>query len=452
MAAKEQRALQRGKIKQEGNLGISLTLNIPGFPKSNPLIKKCFSYCKTDLLYHLKSQHVELLEDQSIDTCDAAGDFYLVPCRGSQQTVSQLKEWLEDFEGSHPLGRLVDADLTDESGIPVSSGKSKECFICSARPAIECRRLNSHSAEELSGYVQSRMEQFFRLRSEHQKAKELSAYALKSILHEIALTPKPGLVDRFSNGSHADMDFMTFIDSSAAISGWFETLVRAGFDFEEEDYTRALPVIRNIGLRMEHEMYRATGGVNTQKGIVFLLGLALFASGRLFSMQANFDEQLFRQIISEISKGIVERELNDPERNFLSHGAEVYQKYGYSGARGEAESGFKTIFEAGLPYLSHGSLKDESCMLRSFLAIASQNGDTNILYRRGPEVLTEFQHLCKVALDHFSPENYHRVVDFCREEHISPGGSADLLAVTFYLHSIIRAEGENSKTFEISKQ
>ena len=442
----------RGKIRQEGNLVISLSLNIPGFPKSSPLIKECFAYCKTDLLYHLKSHLVELFESKSIEICDAAGDFYLVPCRGSQLTVFQLKELLEDFEGSHPLGRLVDADLTDEKGIPVSSGKSKGCFICSTRPAIECRRLNNHSAIELSGYVQSRMEQFYRMQIEHQKAKELSAYALKAILHEIALTPKPGLVDRFSNGSHVDMDFITFIDSSAAISGWFETLVRAGFTFAEEDYTRALPIIRDIGLRMEHEMFKATGGVNTQKGIVFLLGLALFASGKLFSIKANFDEQLFRNIIREISKGIVERELNDPLPNFLSHGAEVYQRYGYSGARGEAESGFKTIFEAGLPYLSPGSLKDEICMLRSFLAIASQNGDTNILYRRGPEVLTEFQHLCKEALDHFSPENYNEVVDFCREEHISPGGSADLLAVTFYLHSILLEERENSKTFEIRKQ
>ncbi len=86
-------------------------------------------------------------------------------------------------------------------------------------------------------------------------SRNLSSLALQSILYEISLTPKPGLVDKFSNGAHSDMNYNTFINSTAAISGYFNDLVKAGFAFAETDMTKALPVIRNIGLRMEKSMF-----------------------------------------------------------------------------------------------------------------------------------------------------------------------------------------------------
>jgi holo-ACP synthase / triphosphoribosyl-dephospho-CoA synthase len=77
-------------------------------------------------------------------------------------------------------------------------------------------------------------------------------------------------------------------------------------------------------------------------------------------------------------------------------------------------------------------LNDQS-LVNCFLAIASTNNDTNILYRCGPEVLTSFQHLCKNALDNFTGANYAAVGEFCLVKNISPGGSADLLAVSIFL-------------------
>ena len=73
---------------------------------------------------------------------------------------------------------------------------------------------------------------------EHALAKRFSSLGLKALLYEISLTPKPGLVDKFSNGSHADMNYQTFIDSSVAISQWFNELVYAGFAFRGNDYTK----------------------------------------------------------------------------------------------------------------------------------------------------------------------------------------------------------------------
>ncbi|HCX03804.1 MAG TPA: triphosphoribosyl-dephospho-CoA synthase, partial [Clostridiales bacterium] len=38
---------------------------------------------------------------------------------------------------------------------------------------------------------------------------KISNAALKALLYEVSVSPKPGLVDRFNNGSHTDMDMFT---------------------------------------------------------------------------------------------------------------------------------------------------------------------------------------------------------------------------------------------------
>ncbi|MEI8114826.1 MAG: triphosphoribosyl-dephospho-CoA synthase, partial [Bacteroidia bacterium] len=68
---------------------------------------------------------------------------------------------------------------------------------------------------------------------------------------------------------------------------------------------------------------------------------------------------------------------------------------------------------------------------------------TNILYRSNPEVLATFRNLCKMALDNFNDANYSLVIDYCKNENISPGGSADLLAVTIFVWSVMRMQSFN---------
>lgn len=40
--------------------------------------------------------------------------------------------------------------------------------------------------------------------------------AYKSLIYEVSISPKPGLVTSISNGSHSDMDFNTFVASADA--------------------------------------------------------------------------------------------------------------------------------------------------------------------------------------------------------------------------------------------
>jgi len=421
---------------------LSVSLNVPGFPKSNSTTKAFFRYCLNDLKYALIAHRIEIVEEEMVEGCDMAGDFFIVPCSTIILSLTEIKQICEDFEGNHPLGRFIDADLNDQQGNSVSSGKSKLCFFCHQRPAIECRRENAHDFEELRSFMFTKMAAYCLKQKEELMIKKLSSLAQQALLAEISLTPKPGLVDKFSSGRHADMNYQTFIDSTSAISPWFGELVRAGFAFQEDDYIKALPIIRNIGLRMEAAMFEATRKVNTQKGIIFLMGLSLFACGKLFSRNDQFVVEEFRSIIRSICKDIVKKELVGNTQSVKSHGEDIFQRFGFGGARGEAESGFRMVFEYGLPQLIDVAELNDEVMIKSFLAIAANNNDTNILFRSNPEVLDGFKELCRDALENFNDANYSAVIDFCRNENISPGGSADLLAVTIFVW-FVRSQFEN---------
>jgi len=417
-----------------------MSLNVPGFPKSNPTVNNFFKYGLQDLQFMLKSHLVEVHNNEAIERCDAAGDYFVAPFSAGNMTITEVKQICENFEKGHPLGRYIDVDVNDEKGNCISSGKSKLCFYCEVKPAIECRRGQAHDMVQLRSLMFSKMGDYCNRKREYILSKQLASLALKALLYEISLTPKPGLVDRFSNGSHADMNFLTFADSSAAISFYFEELVQAGFAFQGKEYIQALPIIRNIGLRMEAAMFQATGNINTHKGLIFMMGLTLFSSGKLYSSFNQFDPDYFRGIVKDICRDIVKRELQESKPSNSTHGFDVFHSSGFSGARGEAEGGFLTVFEIGLPYLAKENQLSDTALTQCFLAIASQNMDTNILYRGGHDVLMNFQMLCKEALENFSDSNYLKVAEFCRNEYISPGGSADLLALSIFFWSVMKFE------------
>jgi holo-ACP synthase/triphosphoribosyl-dephospho-CoA synthase len=438
LEARDQRAFLKTQIAQRGLPCLSLSLNVPGFPKSNPTVKTFFDYCLREFKYSLKADLVNIIKAEAIEQSDAAGDFYLVPCSLGILTLPEIKQVCEAFEQNHPLGRFIDADLNDQNGETVSSGRSKLCFFCLERPAIECRRENAHEPEELRSFMFPKMAEYCRQKLEEEIIIKLSSLAQQAILSEISLTPKPGLVDKISNGSHADMNYQTFIDSTAAISPWFSDLAREGFSFRNSDLAKALPKIRNIGLRMESAMFAATQNTNTQKGVIFLMGLSLFTCGKLFSQSDQFSTETFRAIIQGICKDLVKKEFVPNSGSGKSHGEEIFLKYGSGGARGEAENGFRMVFEFGLPQLTALTQLNDESLIKCFLAIAANNNDTNILYRSNPQVLSDFKKHCKNALENFSDENYAEVIDYCKNKNISPGGSADLLAVTIFVWSVMR--------------
>jgi holo-ACP synthase/triphosphoribosyl-dephospho-CoA synthase len=442
LASREERAGLRKKIALAEMPSVSLSLNVPGFPKSSAITQKFFEICLKDLIFFLQANRIQVDHDSAISRTDMAGEFFIAPFSAGQESLTEIKELSEAFEEQHPLGRFLDVDITDITGIPVSSGKAKLCFFCRQQPAVVCMRENTHNADELREFMFSKMSAFCLQHRENEICRHLSSLALKAILYEIALTPKPGLVDKINNGCHNDMNFRTFLDSSVVISTYFTDLVYAGFAFHQTDLSRALPVIRNLGLRMETDMFAGTQNVNTQKGLIFLLGISLFACGYLFAGQEHFESERFREIVKQICRDLAGKELSQHDLKNKTHGETIYSRYAVPGARGEAEKGFPMVFEFGLPELLRCKELTDEAMQRAFLSIAANNPDTNIIWRSGPEVLENFRILANNALRHYNPENYGKLMSYCVKENISPGGSADLLAVTLFIYFLIKSDRE----------
>src|SRR5665648_524342 len=141
LEARDQRAFLKKQIALDGLPSLSLSLNVPGFPKSNPTVRQFFGYCLRDLKFALKANQINLIEGKSLEISDAAGDFYLVPFSPGRLTLKEIKQVCESFEQRHPLGRFIDADLNDEKGVSFSSGKSKLCFFLSLIHISEPTRL-----------------------------------------------------------------------------------------------------------------------------------------------------------------------------------------------------------------------------------------------------------------------------------------------------------------------
>lgn len=278
-------------------------------------------------------------------------------------------------------------------------------------------------------------------RARQESCLTIGALAHEALLREVLLTPKPGLVDRRNNGAHRDMDLRTFQRSASAIAPYFPRFVLAGLQYACLPPLEVLPLIRPIGLAAERDMLRATGGINTHKGGIFAMGLLCTAAGRLWEAGQPLDSCSLCSEVAAICEGIVERELVHTS-SVRTAGERLFREHGLSGARGEAASGFATVRYHALPAytaLARRGMPDESALLQTLLILMAHNEDTNLLSRGGPAGLAYVQRAaCALlasggALDGSGRAAMERLDDELIGLNLSPGGSADLLAVTWFL-------------------
>ena len=98
----------------------------------------------------------------------------------------------------------------------------------------------------------------------------LAELAERALRMELDTPMKPGLVGPDSVGAHKDMDYDVMRKGIAAIRPFFPRMAMA--ETPEE--------LRQLGIDAEAAMLAATGGVNTHRGAIFALGLALNAALR----------------------------------------------------------------------------------------------------------------------------------------------------------------------------
>lgn len=277
-------------------------------------------------------------------------------------------------------------------------------------------------------------------------SKYISSVATRSMLYELATGPKPGLVDRNNSGAHDDMDFFTFLDSISVLGPYFELCALAGLNFEGCSYRELLKKLRPLGIEAEKDMFRATDGINTHKGVIFSQGIIASAAGVLYSASKAINVSNIIEIVKEITCGVTEELEIKKEDGTLTYGEKLFKRYGITGIRGEVEAGFPTVQEYSYPFLKELVAREEykktginDIMVQTLLKLMAHTEDSNVLGRAGQEGLKFVHTSAKEALDlggMFTKEgkSYIRELDsiFIRR-NISPGGSADLLSVTFML-------------------
>lgn len=272
----------------------------------------------------------------------------------------------------------------------------------------------------------------------------ISQFAVNALLAEVTLSPKPGLVDLYDNGAHDDMTIDTFKLSIQALKPFFEAYCQLGWRNQDTPF-QLFQQVRRIGIKAEQAMLDATQYVNTHKGANFsfavLLSAASYhAANHLSTWTAN-DTTNTLAFASKMTSGIVEQDFkNLQHKPTLSYGESLYLHYGLTGIRGEAAAGYPTLQEHILPFVRRAYDVEPDVThiwLQTLVYLMSIVEDGNILHRGGYDawqtikqeaIYLHQQALSKHAL-HAALQTYNRVLV---ERHLSPGGSADLLALAMF--------------------
>lgn len=276
------------------------------------------------------------------------------------------------------------------------------------------------------------------------RKEEISQIAVKSMVYEVNATPKPGLVDKRNSGAHDDMDYNLFMKSAVSFADCLNEIVEIGYTYTGGNYQELFLRIRQVGIKAEKQMFACTKGVNTHKGILFSLCVLCGAAGHLLAKgdEGYLDAKEVCKLGAKMVEGITYRELRQMGPNKkMTHGERLYKQYGVTGIRGEAESGFQSVLRFGLPVLvSHFKFLDKNSLLIQVLfSLMSEVEDTNILHRHNRDVLEEVKDRAKQFIADGGMRKVHcrevveKMDDYFSKKNISPGGSADLLAVTVFL-------------------
>ena len=262
--------------------------------------------------------------------------------------------------------------------------------------------------------------------------------ATQALQAELDTTPKPGLVDKDNNGAHRDMDYALMQRSIDTLHPYFVKLALLGC-------ADALPThtsIRDIGIEAEKAMLSATNGVNTHKGALFSMGLAVVAAAH----EKNTDS--LQTTIKALAASFPDTNgTHGSKAKLLSKGTTAIK-----GALDNAREGYEMLFAEWLPfYIERRKEHDAHTLHKTLLRIMCDLDDTNVIYRTDLATAEEVKQEARALLDSFSKahtaeDKEKRIAaellalkDMDKRytaRNISPGGAADMLSLTIFIGSI----------------
>ena len=320
--------------------------------------------------------------------------------------------------------------------------------------------------------------------------------ATQALQAELDTTPKPGLVDKDNNGAHRDMDYALMQLSINTLHPYFVRLALLGFADTLPSHTS----IRDAGIEAEKAMLAATNGVNTHKGALFSMGLAVVAAAyEEKKAAANKEERGKEERKEERGKERgKEREKEKREDSLVSpeslapleslasplsslqltikalaasfpdtsgtHGSKAKQLSNgtttIKGALDNAREGYEKLFAEWLPfYNERRKSHDAHALHKTLLRIMCNLDDTNVIYRTDFATAEQVKQEARALLDNFAEAYAAESKEKCSsaieekcasaellalkdmdrrytERNISPGGAADMLSLTVFIGSI----------------
>lgn len=267
----------------------------------------------------------------------------------------------------------------------------------------------------------------------------IARLATQALQAELDTTPKPGLVDKDNNGAHRDMDYALMQRSINTLHPYFVKLAQLGS-------TDALPshtAIRDAGIEAEKAMLSATNGVNTHKGALFSMGLAVVAAAH------EKDTDSLQTTIKALAASFPDTNgTHGSKAKLLSKGTTAIK-----GALDNAREGYEMLFAEWLPfYIERRKERDAHTLHKTLLRIMCDLDDTNVIYRTDLATAEEVKQEARALLDSFSKahtaeDKEKRIAaellalkDMDKRytaRNISPGGAADMLSLTVFVGSVM---------------
>jgi len=277
------------------------------------------------------------------------------------------------------------------------------------------------------------------LQNAHIFSSALADLAVASLIEEVSLTPKPGLVDQKDQGSHDDLTLSMMVKSANSLHETFYEMAMIAFGEKPSQYLREK--IGEIGRSGEGRMYQVTNGVNTHKGAIWSLGL-LTAAAAIHGGQCNENELCH-------TAGEIARFEDRYIPSQLTNGIKAIKKYGVTGAKAEAQLAFPHIRSISMPIFKSSlhQFNYEMAKFHSLLALMANLDDTCLLHRGGIEGLNYAQQYAKRILESGHLDELSSMNEEFKIRRLSPGGSADLLAATIYLYKVCQMNPSINREF-----
>lgn len=259
--------------------------------------------------------------------------------------------------------------------------------------------------------------------------------ATRALQMELDTTPKPGLVDRHDNGAHTDMDYQLMCHSIKALHPFFVRLAIMGFATVLPTYSE----LSAVGMEAERAMLAVTRGVNTHRGALFSMGLAVTSAAHTAYIHgaSAIDATAIQHSIHHLASLF-------PDTNG-THGSEVKHRLMKDKAKGtmikgaldNAREGYRQLFDDWLPYYtSLQRAADPSALHRTLLRIMCSLDDTNIIFRTDMDTAQAVKKEARQLLCRFSLCELQAMNTRFTAHNISPGGCADMLSLTVFVHSV----------------